>query len=172
MRRIVTLLAISLSAAVLVTVLTGGAASASVSHSANNNNDNGRHAFTSALVPDLGPTVEPTIGGIAPGALPWVLEQGRVTLTKSGRLEASVDGLLFGPGAPPPLPGTTGPITQVFASVVCANGPVLSTSAVAFSKDGDAQIHQQVSLPAQCVGPIVLIRASVGSGPWIAASGL
>ena len=172
MRRILALLVISLTAVVLVTVLTAGAASASTSHSANNPTDDGGHAFTSALVPDLGPTVEPTIGGIAPGGFPWVLTQGHATLTPGGRLEASAVGLLFGPGAPPPLPGTTGPLTQVFASVVCANGPVISTGAVPFSTDGDAHINQQVALPAQCVGPIVLIRASLGSGPWIAASGL
>ncbi len=160
MRRIFALLAISLTAVVLVTVLTGGAASVGLSHSANSTIDDGSHAFSSALVPDLGPTVEPTIGGIAPGDLPWVLDTGQVTLTKSGRLEASVEGLLFGPGAPANLVGTTGPIKQVFASVVCANGPVISTSAVTFSTDGDAHINQQVALPAQCVGPIVLIRAS------------
>lgn len=91
---------------------------------------------------------------------------------KAGGLEASVDGLLFGPGAPANLVGTTGPITQVFASVVCANGPVISTSAVTFSKDGDAHNNQQVTLPAQCVGPIVLVRAALGNGPWLAASGL
>jgi hypothetical protein len=171
MRRIFALLAISVTAALLVTVLIGGAASASTSHSANNN-DEGNRVFSSALVPDLGPTVEPTIGGIAPGGFPWVLNDGHVTLTKNGRLEASVEGLLFGPGAPPNLVGTTGPITQVFASVVCANGPVISTSAVTFSKDGDAHINQQVALPAQCAGPVVLIRASLGNGPWLAASGL
>jgi|GraSoi_2013_60cm_1033757.scaffolds.fasta_scaffold21938_2 hypothetical protein len=171
MRRIFVLLAISLTAVMLVTVLTGGAASAGTSHSANNNDDSS-HVFSSALVPDLGPTVEPTIGGIAPGGLPWVLDDGHATLTKRGRLEASVEGLLLGPGAPANLVGTTGPITQVFASVVCANGPVISTNAVTFSKDGDAHINQQVALPAQCVGPVVLIRASLGSGPWLAASGL
>jgi hypothetical protein len=172
MRRIFALLAISLTAVLLVTVLTGGAVSASTSHSANNNDD-GSQVFSSSLVPDLGPTVEPTIGGIAPGGLPWVLDAGHATLTKSGRLEASVEGLLFGPGAPPNLVGTTGPITQVFASVVCANGTVvISTSAVTFSTDGDAHLNQQVALPAQCVGPVVLIRASLGSGPWLAASGL
>ena len=141
MRRIFALLAISLTAVLLVTVLTGRAASASISHSANNHHDDGSHAFSSALVPDLGPTVEPTIGGIAPGGLPWVLDTGQVTLTKSGRLEASVEGLLFGPGAPANLVGTTGPIKQVFASVVCANGLVISTSAVTFSTDGDAHIN-------------------------------
>ena len=171
MRRIFVLLAISLSAILLVTVLTSGAASASTSRAANNN-DASSHVFSSPLVPDLGPTVEPTIGGVAPGGLPWVLDEGHTTLTKSGRLEASVDGLLFGPGAPPNLVGTTGPITQVFASVVCANGPVISTSAVTFTKDGDAHINQQIMLPAQCVGPIVLIRASLSTGPWLAANGL
>src|SRR5215467_13777161 len=170
MRRIIALLALSLTAVVLVTVLTAGAAS--TFQSTNTTTDNGSPAFTSALVPDLGPTVEPTIGGIAPGGFPWVLTEGHATLTQSGRLEASVEGLLFGPGAPPPLPGTTGPLTQVFASVVCANGPVISTSAVTFSPDGDAHINQQVALPAQCVGPIVLIRASFDGGPWIAASGV
>ncbi|HEY6539660.1 MAG TPA: hypothetical protein VIZ18_01940, partial [Ktedonobacteraceae bacterium] len=85
MRRIFALLAISLTAVLLVTVLTGGAASASTFHTANNNDDNS-HVFSSALVPDLGPAVEPAIGGIAPGGLPWVLDDGHVTLTKSGRL--------------------------------------------------------------------------------------
>ena len=170
MRRIFALLAISLTAVLLVTVLTGGAASASTSHAANT--DDSSHIFSSPLVPDLGPTLEPTIGDVAPGGLPWVLEEGHATLTKNGRLEASVDGLLFGPGAPANLVGTTGPITQVFASVVCANGPVISTNAVTFTKEGDAHIKQQVMLPAQCVGPIVLIRANLGNGPWLAASGL
>ena len=155
MRRIFALLAISLTAVLLITVLTGGVASASTSQLANNNDDEG-HVLSSALVPDLGPNVEPTIGGIAPGGLPWVLEDGHVTLTKNGRMEASVEGLLIGPGAPANLVGTTGPITQVFASVVCANGPVISTNAVTFSKDGDAHINQRIALPAQCVGPIVL----------------
>src|SRR5690348_3968429 len=171
MRRIFALLAIALTAVLLVTALTGGAVSASTSRAANNSDD-GSHVFSSPLVPDLGPTVEPTIGGVAPGGLPWVLDGGHATLTKKGRLEASVDGLLFGPGAPPNLVGTTGPITQVFASVVCAGGQVISTSAVTFTKEGDAHINQQVTLPAQCVGPIVLIRASLGNGPWLAASGL
>jgi len=168
-RRIFALLAISLTAVLLITVLTGGAASASTSRSANDDVES--HIFSASLVPDLGPTVEPTIAGIAPGGLPWVLEGGHVSLSKGGRLEASVDGLLFGPGSPANLIGTTGPITQIFASLVCANGPVISTNAVTFSKEGDAHINQRISLPAQCVGPVVLIRASLGNGPWLAASG-
>jgi hypothetical protein len=169
MRRIFALLAVSLTAVLLITMLTGGAASARTSQSENNATES--HIFSATLTPDLGPSVEPTIAGIAPGGLPWVLESGNVNLSKGGRLKASVDGLLFGPGAPANLVGTTGPLTKVFASLVCTNGPVISTNAVAFSKEGDAHIDQRISLPAQCVGPIVLIRASLGNGPWLAASG-
>ncbi|HET8851145.1 MAG TPA: hypothetical protein VFN02_01350 [Ktedonobacteraceae bacterium] len=168
MRRIFALLAVSLTAALLITMLAVGVAGASSSHSANNAAEG--HLFSASLAPVLGPK-DPTIAGIVPGSFPWVLKSGHVNLSKGGLLEASVEGLLLGPGAPAKLVGTTGPIKQVFASLVCANGPVVSTNPVALSKKGDAHIHQRISLPAQCVGPIVLIRASLDGGPWLAASG-
>src|SRR5215472_2400641 len=167
MRRIFAMVIGLLTTVLLVAVLAGGVAGARAAQ-ATHSDEGGQ--FFATLVPDLGPKVEPTIGGVAPGGFPWVLKSGHASLSRSGRLQAEVNGLLFAPGAPANLVGTTGPIRQVFASVVCANGPVISTGAVTFSPDGDAQIHQQVALPAQCVGPIVLIRASLGSGPWIAAS--
>ncbi len=172
MRRIATLLAASLSAALLVAILMVGVAGASSTPS--ENSTAAGHILSASLVPDLGPTVEPTIAGIAPGGLPWVLKSGHVNVvrfSKDGLIEASVNGLLFGPGAPANLIGTRGPITQVSASLVCANGPVVTTNPVDFSTRGDAHILQRISLPAQCVGPIVLIRAD-STGPWLAASGL
>jgi hypothetical protein len=81
-----------------------------------------------------------------------------------------VEGLLFGPGAPANLIGTRGGVTQVSASLVCANGPIVTTSPVAFSTEGNAHIHQRIPLPAQCAGPIVLVRA-LSAGPWLAISG-
>ncbi len=169
MRRILSLLAVSLTASLLIALLLVGVASASPAHSSSATTDDGR-LFSATITPDLGPTVEPTIAGIAPGGLPWVLKSGHVNLSSSGLLEASVEGLLFGPGAPPNLIGTRGPVTQVSASLVCANGPIVTTKAVEFSTEGNAQIHQKIALPAQCVGPIVLIRA-FSAGPWLAASG-
>ena len=168
MRRIAVLLAASLTSALLVAILMVGVAGASSAHPANDAAEG--HVFSATLTPDLGPNVEPTIAGIAPGGLPWVLNHGNASLSRNGLLEADVDGLLFGPGAPANLVGTRGPITQVSASLVCANGPVVTTNPVNFSTDGDAHIHQKLSLPAECVGPIVLIRA-FSSGPWLAASG-
>jgi hypothetical protein len=150
MRRISALLAVSLTAALLITMLAVGVAGASSSHSANNAAE--VHLFSATLAPDLAPKVEPKIAGIVPGSLPWVLKSGQVNLSKGGLLEASVGGLLFGPGAPAKLVGTTGPIKQVFASLVCMNGPVISTNPVALSNKGDAHIHQRISLPASASG--------------------
>lgn len=172
MRRIAALLAVSLTTGLLIALLTVGVAGATSSHSENNASDGG-HTFSASLVPDLGPAVEPAIAGIAPGGQPWVLKSGHATLSKSGLLEVSVEGLLFAPNAAPGLPGTTGPIKMVVASVVCANGPMLvSSTPVPFTPKGDAHVHQRVSLPAQCVGPIVLIQANGAAGPWLAATGL
>jgi len=169
MRRIFAMVMGLLTTVLLVAVLAGGVAGARAAQ-ATHSDDGGR--FFATLVPDLGPKVEPTIGGVAPGGLPWVQKSGHASLSRSGRLQAEVNGLLFGPGAPANLVGTTGPIRQVFASVVCADGTVVSANAVPFSKRGNAHLTQHITLPAQCVGPIVLIRASLDGGPWIAATGV
>lgn len=172
MRRIISLFAVAFTAALLVALLLVSGAGATAAHLSSAAADSGQH-FSAALTPDLGPQIEPAIAGIAPGGLPWVLKSGHVNLSQDGLLEASVEGLLFGPGAPANLVGTRGPITQVFASLVCANSSVVSTNPVPFSTDGNAHIHQRIALPAHCVGPIVLIRASnVNGQPWLAASGL
>lgn len=168
MRRIASLFAVSLTAALLVALLLVGVAGASASHSSSDAPV--RSIFSASITPDLGPNVEPTIAGIAPGGFPWVLKSGHATISSSGLLEASVEGLLFAPSAPDGLPGTRGPITTVSASLVCANGPIVTTNAVEFNTAGDAHIHQTIALPAQCAGPIVLIRA-FSSGPWLAVSG-
>ena len=166
MRRLVQLSGISLVAALLVALLMVSVAGASASQATSENG----HILTASLTPVLGPT-DATIQGIAPGGLPWVLKSGHVNLSTGGLLEASVEGLVFAPSAPNGLPGTRGGITQVFASLVCANGPIVSTDPVAFSTAGDAHIHQHITLPDRCAAPIVLIRANAGAHPWLAATG-
>lgn len=168
MRRIAVLVAISLAAASIVAALTVGLSGAGSAQA-----ESGDRLLSAALVGDLVPAQEPTIAGIAPGGLPWVLENGQVSLSEDGVLRASVDGLLLGKGAPANLVGTTGPIKMVSASLVCANGPVMTTAPVALSKKGDAHLQRRITLPAHCVGPMVLIRAFINNnnGPWLAASG-
>lgn len=171
MRRTARLRMVSLIAAVLVTLLAAGVASAKGDHATESSSE-GR-VLSVSLIPDLGPRVEPTIAGVAPGGLPWVLTSGHANVSKGGLLEVSVEGLLLGPGSPANLVGTTGPVANVAASVACANGGMVTTSAVALSKEGNAHIHQQVALPAHCVGAVVLVRAVFGgnAGPWLAVSG-
>ncbi|HEY7127193.1 MAG TPA: hypothetical protein VH540_24890 [Ktedonobacterales bacterium] len=166
MRRLVQLSGVSLMTALLVALLMVSIAGASASQATS---DSG-HFLTATLTPVLGST-DATIQGVAPGGLPWVLTSGHVNLSTGGLLEASVDGLLLAPGTPNGLAGTRGPIAQVFASLVCANGPIVNSDPVTFTTEGDAHFHQVLTLPNRCLAPIVLIRGNVGAGPWLAASG-
>ncbi len=128
------------------------------------------------------------IAGISPDvAQPWVVAEGDVEIGSDGKLELDVEGLLL-------LDGTVGPVLSVFASLVCqktvltgapTNEVVASTADVPLSAAGDASLEEDITLPAACVAPIVLVRirlVDVGFGPvdiedlgipapWIAASG-
>ena len=113
------------------------------------------------------------VRGVTGGGLAWEAT-GEAELKGDGELEVEVEGLLFAEGPPA---GTTGPITAVDAVLTCAGvvGPVAVTSAAPLNSDGDAEIEEEISLPASCVGPVVLIRIAGGPagviGLWIAATG-
>jgi hypothetical protein len=118
------------------------------------------------------PSLSVTIRGVAPGAVPWALARGSTRLDANGRLSVKVSGLLI-TGTNTSLDGTTGPVTAVVASVTCdgSTPAIESTAPVPLSAEGDASINQDVTLPAICEAPIVLVQANSSSGPWIAASG-
>jgi hypothetical protein len=127
------------------------------------------------------------IRSVISGGAPWVVKNGKVQLDPDGHLVVRVKGLVIGEGAlangapvPPNLVGTVANVTTVHAALTCG-GPgggvpftITSTEAVPLSPAGDFVIDAQLSLPAVCAQPIVLIR--IGSldsaGPWIAASEL
>jgi hypothetical protein len=111
---------------------------------------------------------------------PWVVHEAKASLTPSGELELEVHGLLIGPGVTGA--GTTGPVTQIAASLVCGGtgGAVVATSpAVNLSAEGDAEIEAKLTLPTTppCFGPVILVRVAgvnntpVASGPFIAVTG-
>jgi hypothetical protein len=54
-----------------------------------------------------------TIGGVPSGGLAWVVSKGHTTLNGDGSLNLRVEGLLL------QSTGTTGPVTEVSASLVC-----------------------------------------------------
>ncbi len=131
----------------------------------------GKQVATQAIA-DLGPDA----------AQPWKVASGEVRIESDGTLTAEMSGLLL-------LNNTVGPVTEVFARLVCqktgvgdVNVPTstvfVDTANVPLSAAGDAEIAEIISLPSVCVAPIVLI--SIGrvtfipiaiKGPWIAASG-
>jgi hypothetical protein len=147
-----------------------------------NNNGNkagGNGAFESTVV---GSVPQTTIGGVPSGGAPWIVAEGKASVSGSGKLEVEVQGLLLTTGAPPALVGTVGPVQMVAASLVCggSGGAVAgSTDGVPLSPAGNAGIEATVTVPATCMAPVILVRvfnssAAPGSqlGPFIALTGV
>src|SRR5215831_17328165 len=83
-----------------------------------------------------------TIGGVPSGSAAWVVREGKASLTPSGELELEVEGLLI-TGTGTAADGTTGPVTQIAASLVCGGGGmvVATTPAVNLSPQGNAELE-------------------------------
>jgi|SRR5215831_10007159 len=108
----------------------------------------------------IGSTPGLTIGGVPSGGAPWVVRNGKATLTPSGELELEVKGLLISAGT---AAGTTGPVTQIAASLVCggSGGMVVATTpAVNLSPAGDAEVEAKITPPIPCFGTIILVRVA------------
>ncbi len=144
------------------------------------------------------------IAGIAGGA-PWDVAAGASKIKPNGDIKAEVAGLVLTTRIIPADP--VFPVLGVCGSLVCqktaagtpANEQVATTGSFPLSPvTGDAEIEENITLPAVCVAPIVLLRVSavdsgffapacmggagtctatgvavpIGcNGPWIAASG-
>src|SRR5262249_56692481 len=107
-----------------------------------------------------------TIGGVPSGGAPWVVREGKVNLTPSGELELEVKGLLL------TSTGTTGPVTQITASLVCggSGGMVVATTpAVNLSPEGDAELEAKITPPVPCFGTIILVRVAGLNGTLLPA---
>jgi hypothetical protein len=138
-----------------------------------NGNNNGNSSFASSVI---GSVPFLMIGAVQSGGAAWVVKQGEASVSSAGRIHVEVQGLLL------TSTGTTGPVTMVGATLVCGGtggGPVAEAVAVtpsALSSLGNAEITQDVTLPAACFGPVVLVRAfstATGQlGAFIAATGL
>jgi len=126
-----------------------------------------------------------TIRGVASGAAPWVVEDGRAQLDASGHLKVHVEGLVIGAGAlangdpvPANLVGTVATVTTVHAALTCG-GPgggtpftITPSDGVPLSANGNFEIDAQLTIPDVCDHPILLIRIGTpaAAGPWIAAA--
>jgi hypothetical protein len=132
----------------------------------------GGHHGTTRFETSLAPSVpgDPTLNGATPGGAPWVLRRGAAQLRGDGRLEVRVRGLVI-PNAPGN--GTPGPVMTVSASLYCGDSTMAAgtTPSAPISRRGDAAIEGQISVPAKCLAPTVLIHPNGLAGVYIAASG-
>lgn len=131
----------------------------------------------------MAPVTGPYVGNMNPirmvpgGGLPWMIGAGEGTLSRDGRLDIHVRGLVLAdsPAVPAALRGIN-PVADFEAIVSCqtitggmATVTNVSTGQFPASMRGNSNIRARVMLPHPCIAPIVFV-ASPG-GAWFAATG-
>jgi hypothetical protein len=141
-----------------------------VSAAADRGHDKGEHrgktVFASSLVGSKPAPTDPTIHGVAPGGVPWD-GGGSVSIHRDGKTRVRIRGLVItGVGNP-------GPVKTVSASLFCGDSttPSATTQQVPLANDGNAEIETRLSLPATCLGPVVLVHPNGNVHAYIAATG-
>lgn len=164
-------LAAAATLALVVTVAAAAEDGGSKSERHGESHGNAAKLLAASLAPSV-PT-DPAVHGVPAGAVPWVLDRGRVSLGADGHLKVQLRGLVI-PVAHGGLPaGTARPVTTVSASLYCAPdaaGAAATTGPVPISEGGDAQIDAVLSLPVTCLSPTVLVHPN-GLNAYIALPG-
>jgi hypothetical protein len=137
----------------------------------------GRSLLETSLAPSM--PSDPTFHGVAPGGLPWALDEGDARLERDGRLIVEVDGLVIpiehtvGDRTFPP--GTARPVKSVSASLFCGADsdtvPAATTKSVPITRGGDARVDDRIDLPDTCLAPIVMVHPDGNTAAYIAISG-
>ena len=103
------------------------------------------------------------IGAVNGAGQPWVIGTAKAVLSVDGELDLKFTGLLFGPDATAPLPGTN-TVGSMRAAVSCltTTGTRTATSTDPFpvttgTGAGDGHVEATLDLPSPCIAPIVLI---------------
>ena len=127
----------------------------------------GHHAFLhQRLVGSI--LSDPPIHGVVRGGLPWQ-GGGEASLDHKGRFDARIRGLVI------PSMGNPGPVTTITISLYCApdssTTAAFTTDPVPLSAQGNARVHQRVTVPARCLAPVLLVHPNGGAGAYIAATG-
>jgi hypothetical protein len=133
------------------------------------------HHGSALIDATLAPSVptDPTFHGVAPGGAPWVLKRGEVELSRKGRLELSVRGLVI-PTAPGN--GTPGPVKTVSASLFCGadsnTTPADTTPQAPIDSRGNARIRDRhFDVPDTCLAPVILVHPNGDATHYIAVDG-
>jgi hypothetical protein len=115
------------------------------------------------------------IRGVPGGGLPWVLTSGSGELKANGKLEITVQGLVFAAG--PNTGSNTVPSFRAIVSCLSDDGSIENvltdafpaTIGLASQGGGNAKIETTVVLPEPCIAPIVFVTSP--GGAWFATTG-
>jgi hypothetical protein len=131
----------------------------------------------------MAPVTGPYVGTMNPirmvpgGGLPWMITAGTGFLTRDGRLQIHVRGLVLADSSAVPanLRGIN-PVPDFEAIVSCqsitggmATVTNVTTGQFPASMRGNANIRARVKLPEPCIAPIVFVASPTGA--WFAATG-
>ncbi|MGH8890139.1 MAG: hypothetical protein ACRDV3_10355 [Acidothermaceae bacterium] len=159
---------------VLAALIVTGTIAGTTAMSHDHRNDASNHQVFKQNLVGLPADQKIAIDGVPAAGAPWVdAKTSSVSINARGELKLEVKGLLI-TGTGGPADGTVGPVTQVVATLLCANGSSATTSPAAFSTEGNARIVDHITIPANCLAPVVLVRifGVAPANPWIAATGL
>ncbi len=117
-----------------------------------------------------GAPVPNTVRGVPPGGRPWALRSLKVTVKQDGTISVHGEGLVL---AGSDALGTTGAITQVFATLFCG-ADAFNSAAVPIDAGGNFEIRGTLGPvpPTPCSSPALLIRNGAGNNAWFAAGTL
>jgi hypothetical protein len=114
------------------------------------------------------------IGDVPSCGKVWKLSSGSAELKKNGELEAQVKGLVLDDASTGAFNGTPDGVDGVAAAVLCGGKVAAQTGVVPLSKTGDAMVKAKVSLPGDCMKPVIVLRERYEGkiGGWLAATGM
>ena len=118
------------------------------------------------------PTKTP-IGDIHSCGKVWKLASGSAKLKTDGTLTAEVKGLVLDDASTGKYNGTPDGVDGVAAAVLCGGKVAAQTGVVPLSKAGDANVNAKVTVPGECLSPVIVLRERYEGkvGGWLAATG-
>jgi hypothetical protein len=126
--------------------------------------DSGMAGLPPAFVNPAGTTNKILLAGVAGAGHAWAIRDGHASLERDGHLDVHVHGLVL-------TPEGINPVTSGRAIVSCNGGAdIVLSSVVSFNAKGDAHVHETVSLPSQCLAPVIFFGNASGAS-WFAVSG-
>jgi hypothetical protein len=126
----------------------------------------GRSVLRSELVGSMPAPASPLIAGVEPGNAPWVNGPSRVRVTRDGRIQVKIRGLVIRP----PVGTGVNPVASVVATLVCGDAVQVSTAPFALDSAADGSTKQVIDVPRACADPTALIQPAANRTVYIAST--